>query len=357
MKDKLNSIYNEINAKYKTGESIDEEKIKQDVESLNKQINGMKKHANNITDEKKKAEILAQIKRKEITKNNLEGYAKYNIQIDKIKSLKARMNNKLSRVQKDKQNATKTLNALESHFKKEKQNLIDLYIQNKPEKTTGLTNAEYDELQEKIKATKEKVEILKGKIDKQTNLIKSYDKKENELKGKIGKCDLAWKTLFTNKDWDEIQRRSLEDSKKYTKAKDIQKQNETQQTNNVEEQKETQQTDNKVEKSLAKVEKPSLFKRFTNFVKRTTNKVKNFFIEEEKKESISAQENTTVSKTTEQKTLEPKVTEQKDKFLEGLRFNVDLDYKRDVTQMKEQQYIEQHKSSNKKEMVEKDLDD
>ena len=41
-KDKLNEIYKQINLEYSNKGIVDEEKLKKDVELLNKQISGMK---------------------------------------------------------------------------------------------------------------------------------------------------------------------------------------------------------------------------------------------------------------------------------------------------------------------------
>ena len=84
MRNKLDNLYSEMNSKYNVAGTIDEEKIKKDVEVLNKQIMGMKLSLSKTTDENKKKSLAEGIRKAEARKNNFEGYTKYHTQIDKI---------------------------------------------------------------------------------------------------------------------------------------------------------------------------------------------------------------------------------------------------------------------------------
>ena len=195
---------------------------------------------------------------------------------------------------------------------------------------------------------------LKEEITKK----ESFENRIIDLKGKVGKCDLAWRTLFTNKGWDEIHRRAIEENKAYTKKQESDKE---------EIKEETKTTTDNNSKFLTTIEKPSLFKRFTNFMKKTANNVKNFFMgdiidkklekqkeEEERRKKIEEIK----AKKEQEKNEEIKETTkntQKYKFLEGLRFNVDKAYKENIIKNKEQTYIDNHKK--KKDVEDKEIGD
>lgn len=81
-----------------------------------------------------------------------------------------------------------------------------------------MTNAEYNDLLRKR-------EELPKQIQKLGEMQRHAEQRIRNLQAKIGQCDLAWRTLFVDKDWDEIRRRSTEPNKKFTKQSE--KQNET----------------------------------------------------------------------------------------------------------------------------------
>lgn len=365
-KSKLENIYNEINTKYNVGGNIDSSKINEDINQLNQQIENYNKEIEakrgklqGITNEEGRKNLQELIekaekgkKQAEMRKQNLQGYEKYNSQISKIQYLKTSLGKKISRMELEKGNAENSIKTYETLLKSENTILRSLLEDNTPEKTVKLTNQEYDELQEKIKKSKDKIEDIKKKLldAKQKQAVASN--KIDELKGKIGKCDLAWKTLFTNKGWDEIQRRTIEDSKRLTrKTNKTQEENKTQE--NVNKNVSSKTVENNEEKSLVELEKPSLFKRFTNFIKKTANNVKNFFISDEEMEERNINKKD-VKKAVEE--IKENISK-KDKFIEDLRFNVDKEYKEKVNHDKEQAYIAKHKAKEKKETDSKEMDD
>lgn len=377
MKNKLNDIYNQIRSEYSNNGTINKEKLEKDVELISKQINGMKNSATKANSEEKQKAILEQIKKLELRKQNLEGYSKYNSQIDKIRNYKTSLSNKISRMEKEKTVCDKQITSLEKQLTVQNKKMDDLNKKNDPSKTVELTNAEYDDLQEKIKQTKELIEKIKKELNEQKTKKELYEKKVTELKGKVGKCDLAWKTLFTNKDWAEIQRRSLGENKSYTKKKEqnVEKEDIEHEKEDVgEENKENEiiTSENNNSKSLVPTQKISLFKKFTNFMKKTVNNVKNFFtadVEDEKEvieenedeirtkkiEEIKAKKTKEETEKVEEVQKETPKTIKKDNFLEGLRFNVDQEYRENITRNKEQAYIEKHKI--KKDVADKEIGD
>ena len=358
-KSKLENAYNEINAKYNSTGNVDKDQLNKDVELLDKQIHGMIASAAKTEDAEKRKKIKEQIKAAKVRKQNLEGYEKYGDQISKIQDYKNSLSKKLKSIEKSNEDGTKRLESLNKALESRRKNLEDLNKQNDPKKTVDLTNKEYDELQEKIKNEK----TLIAKIEKEISEIKSKvepnKKKIEELKGKIGKCDLAWKTLFTNKDWDEIQKRSIEDNKRYTKKENVEEKDQNKDSNKDE----NNTTVNKVNNNLiVSTKKPSFFKRFTNFFKKTAKNVKEYFFgnnEELDETSIPKKDvsdrvkeiKENIAKSEENKA--PEKTAEKDKFIEGLRFNVDSEYRKNVTESKEKAYIEKHKAKPAKVNTEK----
>lgn len=343
-KRKLEMAYDEISSKYSDNGKINKDLLNNDVEVLNKKIEGMTKNAYKTEDTEKRKNIMEQIQAVRVKKQNLEGYAKYNEQISKIRDYKAKLSNKLKTIEQSNDKGTKKIESLGKDLESRKKTLEGLNKQNDPEKTVSLTNTEYDDLQEKIKTEKEKIAKIEKEISEIKAKIEIDKKKVEELKGKIGKCDLAWKTLFTNKDWDEIQRRTIEDKKRFTKKED--KTVDKVVDNGQENDKEDKDVKEKDPTYMVPAQKPSLFKRFTNFVKKAAKGFKDMFIVNNENE-LDETTTTTPKKDVAGKVKEIKEniakSEEKDKFIEGLRFNVDTEYRQNVTEGKEKAYIEKHK--------------
>ena len=99
--------------------------------------------------------------------------------------------------------------------------------------TMEMTNAEYNDLLRKR-------DELPKQIQKLGEVQRHAEQRIRNLQAKIGQCDLAWRTLFADKDWDEIKRRSTEPNKKFTKQKvEQEKQKESTQNGKQEVQKST----------------------------------------------------------------------------------------------------------------------
>ena len=345
MRNKLDNLYSEMEGKYNKNGIINEEEMKKDVELLNKQIMGMKASLSKTTDENKKKSLAEGIRKAEARKNNFEGYTKYHTQIDKIKDFKKSLSAKLTRLKAESKTAPKMLEKLNEELKVKNELGQDLNKKNKDEKyTTSLSNDEYNKLQENIEKTKKETEELKKKIEDLKSKISLYDKKIKEVEGKIGKCDLAWKTLFTNKGWDEIQRRAANDSKRYEAVK---KEKDTGDNKPKAEKAVEEENKEPVKEKALATTKPSLFGRFRNVMKKAYNSVKEYFfgpdgnsgreyVSEERKTAIQEERKEAAERAKEEE--EKKLATQKDKFLEGLRTSVDIDYKN----KKEQAYNEKH---------------
>ncbi len=357
MKNKLEGIYQELNSKYKNNGQIDQESLKKDVETLNKQIQGMKASAAKTVDLEKKEKMLKEIRKVEARKENMEGYAKYDSQIVKIKDYRDKLNGKMAAIAGAKQMNESTLKTLkESTIKSlakqlnaESQKLTKLNKENDPAETVNLTNAEYDALQEEIKKTKEKIAELKKKMDATKKRIvdieagnKKADEKIEELKGKVGKCDLAWKTLFTNKGWDEIHVRVYNDKKKLASN-----------TKNASQKQLNQPTTPPPAPILpaTKQNEETLTKKITNFIKKAASNIKNFFMGQDENDQNNQKNNAAVNNNIQTKINAIKnninASNQKDKFIEALRVHVDREFKQEQITKKEKEYIEKHKREDK----------
>lgn len=198
-------------------------------------------------------------------------------------------------------------------------------------KTMEMDQNEYNDLLTK----KENAE---KEMKSQKEIFEKAQAKAKDLEAKIGKCNLAWRTLFTNKTWDDIQLRAKQTKGRFTRRKDEEiieepieiedKEIKEQIGKNVRKIQEEQ----KEEKNLpAKV---TTWTKIKNFFKSIPAKIKEKFGKEE------VEEKSTNSKSTKQ---------QKDEFLDALRQNVDVDYREAVRKAKEQKYIDQHKAKSKEE--------
>lgn len=327
-KNKLDSIYEDFNKQYKVDGSIDKEKLDKDLDVAIKKIEGITKSINKETDANKIKKMQEEIKKTESRRQNIEGYLKYSSQIEKIQKYKAQLSNKIVDITKKREVGKTKYQTLVNELNAEYEKMFILKKQNDPKETINLTSQEYDELQENIIINKEKIEKIHNKMKEIKAQNDNYDKKIDELKGKIGKCDLAWKTLFTNKDWDEIQRRSLGKGNTYVQTN--QKKSVLPQTMPIP----TQPA--KTSATMPLVQKETIFGKFKNFIKRTANNIKNFFANEQEVKTNPIQKNIPQQVT-------PTAQSEKDMFIEGLRVHVDENYKQEKTEKKEKEYIEKHK--------------
>lgn len=356
-KNKLDSIYNEISANYKKDGIIDSKKIEQDIEALNreieaaeKEIEGKKSKLDTITNEDGRKKVEDSIKEAEhrkkaaeLRKQNLEGYMKYGEQIEKIQTIKATWVQKVSKMEQDHENGKKKLQALEKELQAAKQKYNDkLRIKNSPQITTDLTNNQYNRLINELTEIENNIQALQKNIEEQKVKNQNMAKKITDLKFKIGKSDLAWKTLFTNKDWDEIQKRSIGTDRKFTRKTE---KNQEKTENEPEEEKVA--VEPQEEKALTPVKNSSLIKRFTDYLKNSWNKI---FKKNGKKQLVSEKTETSQAIEEQEENQNTGTTEiERDSFLERLRFHVDSKYKESTTMKKEQDYIKAHEVQDKEE--------
>lgn len=334
----LDKAYEEFEAKYN---NMPEEEIKNEIENLEKEIAGRANSSQKLTGEEKESaeNEIAKSKQK---LENLKGYTKNKNQISKIIEFKDVLEKKLLNTKNEKNESKKAYNEAKKEFKEVTKVLKD------EKKTMGMDQNEYNDLlNQKDFAEKE--------MKKQKAIFEKSLAREKELEAKIGKCNLAWRTLFTNKTWDDIQLRATQTKGRFTRKIDEQDKIEehsqeekiAEKSTKTEEQKiqeevagnvkkiqEEQENENK-ENNLP--EKVTAWTKFRNFFKSIPAKLKAAFGKEEAVVEVKETSDKTTTK------------EQKDAFLEGLREYADIDYKEAIRKSKEQQYIDQHKAKSQDE--------
>ena len=288
----LDKAYEEIDAKYK---DMSEEDMKKEMETLKKEITGKEKALENLDGEARE-KMKKDLEKKNNRLKNLEGYSKNKTQISKIIDYRGRLEAKLANVIAVKDDSKKAY----------------------------------------AEAKKEFVEA--SKLLKDENKIKETLAKD--LEAKIGKCNLAWRTLFTNKTWDDIQLRAKQTKGRFTRKKDEEI---------IEEPIEIEDKEIKeqIGKNVRKIQEEQKEKKNLPAKVTTWTKIKNFFksIPAKIKEKFGKEDVMEEEKPTKQKSTK----QQKADFLDALRQNVDVDYREAVKKAKEQKYIDQHKAKSKEE--------
>ena len=326
-KDRISEVYTEFENSYKGKSKEEMDKV---VSDLEKEIAG--KEA--VLDSKEgeiRENISKDIEAKKKRLNNVKGYVKNKEQIEGIKKYKGTLETKLKTVLKTKTDSKKKLDAAAKKLQNVEKKLND------EKYTTKLDNMQYNEL------IKQKANYTKDVETYSKQYCESRDR-EAELKAKISKCDLAWRTLFVNKDWDEIQRIATTDKQRFTRkiteeqepisekkkatpqkvAKSAMDKVQREISENVSKIMDEQKEEDKQEvKDLVPVKKENIFKRIWN-------KVKNF---------VSRKEEKVV-----QEPEEKPVNKERDAFLEGLRKHVDVEYREASKAEKIEQEKESHKA-------------
>lgn len=441
MKTKIDNIYTEISTKFENGDNFNEYQSQIDAEiiAIDKEIeikNSIQKskkaqadrlleNASNESNQEKKNNAVQQVLniRKEIVKLNDEkkqlskekqqlemrkqnylGYSKNRNEIEKIKDYKITLenkaksvkneleaaksryefsNNELEKEKKAFEEAEKKLNDLKQAFEKAEPAKISVNA-DKAEQEAFYKNIEikqgemaiaerlYNGLKESLEQKQKEVDSLKAKVEK-------YSSEYETISGMIGKCDLAWKTLFTNKGWDEIHRRSLENGKKYTKVnpdKEAKKEDKKDNKENKEEEKPAAESAGikrivkAEEKALTEVKQTGFFSRISTFFRNAYNNVKSYFsrndiVTEEETEQIEAMKKAKMIAEREEiekqrkaeieRIKAQKEAAKKDAFIEALRVKVDDEYANQYNAKKENDYkarkqaeLEVNKAKNEK---------
>lgn len=346
---KLDKLYAEFEKDY-SGKSKEEmDKI---ISDLEKEIAGKESSLEGKEGEEKE-NLSKDIEAKKKRIENLKGYSKNKEQIEGIKKYKGSLEGKLKTVQKTLEDDKKELKVAEKALKEINKKLSDENY------TMSLDQNQYNSLlEEKAKRTSE--------VEKLSKEICTASDRVEDLKAKISKCNLAWKTLFVNKDWDEIQRIATTDQKRFTRK--IDEKNEP-----ISEKKKTtpekmvnailENVQQKLGKDVEKIQTESESKDLVpakkeSFWKKAWNKFKQF-IRGDYQEDAPAKEETSKDDSVAQKeeTAKQDTKSDRDAFLEGLRQHVDKEYSKEVKTKEEERKIEAHKAQSKTEKPQTEKDE
>ena len=282
--------------------------------------------------------------------NNLEGYRKNKTQITKIIEYREKLETKLSETITARDDSKKAYGEAKKELDEVNKILKD------EKKTMEMGQDEYNDLQiRKEKAEKE--------LKTQKEIFEKSKTKIEDLKTKIGKCNLAWRTLFANKTWDDIQLRASESKGRYTrKVEDEERledepENARQEVDDPEIQAQIAETVRRIQQNKKQARKGenlptkvTVWTKFKNFFKSIPAKFRETFgkVEPEpvKDDKGSADPKKKAGKPAKTKTA---TEQQKDAFLESLRQHVDVEYRKKVREAKEQEYIDKHKAEEQNE--------
>lgn len=186
-------------------------------ESLNKALENAKKER-----DKQKPKLEKQL-------NRVQGFEKNKAQIERIKQIKNDLGNKKIHLEYEvcyNENAISELEGQLTEIDKD-ENTKSVIAELEKMQKSDVKNFDVgdikklDELEAKKSDIDEKKAGIKSKIDSLKNANKDLEHKIDTLNTEIAKCDFAWKNLFANKAWDEIEAKSMDGrfTKKEEKAK------------------------------------------------------------------------------------------------------------------------------------------
>ena len=268
---------------------------------------------------------------------NLISYSKNKNQIKQIRTFKESIAKKLPVEIAKRDDSKAKMEAAEESLRDANAKLANEKL------TMEMDQYEYNALlEQKAQAEKD--------VKEQTEIYKKAKDRILELQTKIGKCYLAWKTLFTGKSWDEIQRRALDPNTKFTRHIDEDTKlnrksgiKEDKLINNIA--KTVDEVRNEQEDQITNDENADLpvptskhprWEKFKNFFKNAGRKLKELFVgEEPEQEEVDISEMKNIPQ------------EKRDQFLEELRRHVDKEYGKEIRDQKEAMYTEQHKAKAK----------
>ena len=186
-------------------------------ESLNKALENAKKER-----DEQKPKLEKQL-------NRVQGFEKNKAQIERIKQIKNDLGNKKMHLEYEVSYNEKKISELEEQVTEidKDENTKSVIAELEKMQKSDVKNFDVDdikkldELEAKKSDIEEKKAGIKSKIDSLKNANKDLEHKIDTLNTEIAKCDFAWKNLFANKTWDEIEAKSMDGrfTKKEEKAK------------------------------------------------------------------------------------------------------------------------------------------
>lgn len=199
------------------GKSEKEEDKKARKESLNKALENAKKER-----DEQKPKLEKQL-------NRVQGFEKNRAQIERVRQIKNDLGNKKMHLEYEVSYNEKKISELEEQVTEidKDENTKSVIAELEKMQKSDVKNFDVDDIKklDELEAKKsdidEKKAGIKSKIDSLKNANKDLEHKIDTLNTEIAKCDFAWKNLFANKTWDEIEAKSMDGrfTKKEEKAK------------------------------------------------------------------------------------------------------------------------------------------
>lgn len=186
-------------------------------ESLNKALENAKKER-----DEQKPKLEKQL-------NRVQWFEKNRAQIERVRQIKNDLGNKKMHLEYEVSYNEKKISELEEQVTEidKDENTKSVIAELEKMQKSDVKNFDVDDIKklDELEAKKsdidEKKAGIKSKIDSLKNANKDLEHKIDTLNTEIAKCDFAWKNLFANKTWDEIEAKSMDGrfTKKEEKAK------------------------------------------------------------------------------------------------------------------------------------------
>ena len=186
-------------------------------ESLNKALENAKKER-----DEQKPKLEKQL-------NRVQGFEKNRAQIERVRQIKNDLGNKKIHLECEVSYNENEISELEGQLTEidKDENTKSVIAELEKMQKSDVKNFDVDDIKklDELEAKKsdidEKKAGIKSKIDSLKNANKDLEHKIDTLNTEIAKCDFAWKNLFANKAWDEIEAKSMDGrfTKKEEKAK------------------------------------------------------------------------------------------------------------------------------------------
>ena len=220
-------------------------------ESLNKALENAKKER-----DEQKPKLEKQL-------NRVQGFEKNRAQIERVRQIKNDLGNKKMHLEYEVSYNEKKISELEEQLTEidKDENTKSVIAELEKMQKSDVKNFDVDDIKklDELEAKKsdidEKKAGIKSKIYSLKNANKDLEHKIDTLNTEIAKCDFAWKNLFANKTWDEIEAKSMDG--RFTKKEEKAKQEEPAKEEKASAGKEPSKEEPKQEKAPA-AEKPTV---------------------------------------------------------------------------------------------------
>lgn len=197
-KDKIGEKYEAYKVKFAGKNEAD---ILKDVANLDKEIKGKETALSKIKTKEGKERLEKDLKDLKQEYENLLGYVKHKDEIERIKEIKDKINSKLENKKEIQRNLKQELDQYIKdnigRYKESKKNI--------EKAKEGLGEVDNNTLYESEEFKKEFEKTVKN----YTTKMKKLEEEMKALPIAMDKCDLAWRSLFANKTWDEINLRAV----------------------------------------------------------------------------------------------------------------------------------------------------